>query len=392
MRDILMFIKRDITEQLLAFSRFFPVVALLGPRQSGKTTLAQAVFSQYFYLNLENLDQRAIALLDPRGFLEKLLAHPGVIIDEFQHAPELLSYLQVIVDREKRPGFFILTGSHNFLMNQAISQSLAGRVGILTLLPLSNQEILNANLQADFSETAIVRGCYPRVFTENALAPQYIYPSYIQTYLERDVRAIINVTDLSLFKKFLGLCAARAGQLINFAALATDAGINIATVRAWLTILEASYIIFLLQPHHRNFNKRLTKSSKLYFYDTGIACALLNIETSAQLEQHYMRGALFENLIIADIYKQFYNRAKTPTIYFWRDSHGHEVDCLIEQGAELLPIEIKASMTIQVNFLSGLEYWQELARIKQGLLIYGGREELEISNIAIKSWRDFKIF
>ncbi len=387
-----MFIKRDITEQLLAFSRFFPVVALLGPRQSGKTTLAQAVFSQYFYLNLENLDQRAIALLDPRGFLEKLLAHPGVIIDEFQHAPELLSYLQVIVDREKRPGFFILTGSHNFLMNQAISQSLAGRVGILTLLPLSNQEILNANLQADFSETAIVRGCYPRVFTENALAPQYIYPSYIQTYLERDVRAIINVTDLSLFKKFLGLCAARAGQLINFAALATDAGINIATVRAWLTILEASYIIFLLQPHHRNFNKRLTKSSKLYFYDTGIACALLNIETSAQLEQHYMRGALFENLIIADIYKQFYNRAKTPTIYFWRDSHGHEVDCLIEQGAELLPIEIKASMTIQVNFLSGLEYWQELARIKQGLLIYGGREELEISNIAIKSWRDFKIF
>lgn len=387
-----MFIKREITEQLLAFSKFFPVVALLGPRQSGKTTLTQAVFEQYYYLNLENLDQRTVALLDPRGFLEKLLVHPGVIIDEFQHAPELLSYLQVIVDREKRPGFFILTGSHNFLMNQAISQSLAGRVGIITLLPLSNQEILTAKLQADFSETAIVKGCYPRAFAENALAPQYIYPSYIQTYLERDVRAITNVTDLSLFKKFLGLCAARAGQLLNFAALATDAGINMATVRAWLTILEASYIIFLLQPHHRNFNKRLTKSSKLYFYDTGIACALLNIETSSQLEQHYMRGALFENLAIADIYKQFYNRAKSPAIYFWRDSHGHEVDCLIEQGAELLPIEIKASMTIQVNFLSGLQYWQELAGVKQGLLIYGGREELKISNIDIKSWRDFKIF
>ena len=277
-------------------------------------------------------------------------------------------------------------------MNQAISQSLAGRVGILTLLPLSNQEILTAKLQADFSETAIVKGFYPRAFAENALAPQYIYPSYIQTYLERDVRAITNVTDLSLFKKFLGLCAARAGQLLNFAALATDAGINMATVRAWLTILEASYIIFLLQPHHRNFNKRLTKSSKLYFYDTGIACALLNIETSSQLEQHYMRGALFENLAIADIYKQFYNRAKSPAIYFWRDSHGHEVDCLIEQGAELLPIEIKAGMTIQVNFLSGLQYWQELAGVKQGLLIYGGREELKISNIDIKSWRDFKIF
>ena len=386
-----MFIQRDLAPQLLAFSQFFPVVALLGPRQSGKTTLAQALFPAYHYLNLENLDQRAVALADPRGFLEKLLAHPGVIIDEFQQAPELLSYLQVLVDREQRPGFFILTGSHNFLMNQAIMQSLAGRVGILTLLPLSNQELLAANLQADFSETAILKGCYPRVFAENALAPHFIYPSYIQTYLERDVRALINLTDLTVFKKFLGFCAARVGQLLNVASLAADVGINVSTAQAWLALLEASYIIFRLQPYHRNFNKRLIKSSKLYFYDTGLACTLLMIDTDAQLEQHYLRGALFENLIVADIFKQFYNRAKTPPVYFWRDNHGQEVDCLIEQANQLLPIEIKAGMTFQTSWLTGLQNWLNLAAVKQGLIVYGGRERLELSQVIIQSWRDFKI-
>lgn len=386
-----MFIKREITPILIQFSQFFPVVALLGPRQSGKTTLVQEVFKGYHYINLENLDILTSALNDPRGFLERLLVHKGVILDEFQNAPDLLSYLQVIVDREKRPGFFILTGSQNFLMNHAIGQSLAGRVGILTLLPLSIKEISDAGLQSDLSDNALFKGSYPRIFAHNALAPNHIYPSYIQTYIERDVRTISNVTDLTLFKKFLGLCAGRVGQLLNVSALASDCGISIPTAQAWLSILQASYIIFLLQPHHGNFNKRLIKSSKLYFYDTGIACSLLGIDMVTQLESHYMRGALFENFIIADIAKQFFNHAKNPPLYFWRDSHGHEVDCIVDQGGKLLPIEIKASMTFNTSFLDGIRYFQELSGALNGLLIYGGNESLQNKDIAIESWKRFDV-
>lgn len=386
-----MFIERKITSYLKKFAEFFPIVAILGPRQSGKTTLVQHYFKNYHYVNLEGLDLQQAALVDPRGFLEKLLTYPGVIIDEFQHAPELLSYLQIVVDREKRPGFFILTGSQNFLMNQSISQSLAGRVGLLTLLPLSIEEINQAGMQAKFSEAAIFKGGYPRLFESSNLGPEYVYPSYIQTYLERDVRTITHVTDLTLFKKFLGLCAARTGQLLNISALATDAGISMPTVNAWLSVLQASYIIFLLQPYHENFNKRLVKSTKLYFYDTGIACSLLNIENISQLEQHYLRGGLFENLIIADLYKQFYNQAKNTTLYFWRDSHGHEVDCIVPQANELLAIEVKASMTLDTRFINNLLYWQEISEQKKLMLIYGGEEDLVIKNCAIKSWKDFRV-
>lgn len=387
-----MFIDRDIAVSLKKYAEFFPVVAILGPRQSGKTTLVQHLFGEYHYVNLENLDIKQAALLDPRGFLEKLLETPGVIIDEFQHAPELLSYLQVIVDREKRPGFFILTGSQNFLMNEAISQSLAGRVGILTLLPLSIAEIAHAGLQSKFSEDAIFKGSYPRIFESNKLSAEHVYPSYIQTYIERDVRTLINVTNLSLFKKFLGLCAARAGQLLNVAALASDASVSVQTVNAWLSILQASYIIFLLQPYHNNFNKRLIKSSKLYFYDTGIICSLLGLDNAQQVEQYYLRGALFENFIIADIYKQFYNQAKTPKLYFWRDSHGHEVDCIVEQGTTPLPVEIKSGMTFDKRFLDGLCYWQELAGQKKSMVVYGGNEEISIKDCDVKSWKKFRVF
>ena len=386
-----MFIKREITEHLKNFANFFPIIAILGPRQSGKTTLVQNFFKNYYYLNLENLDIKQAALIDPRGFLEKLLDYPGVIIDEFQNAPELLSYLQIIVDREKRAGFFILTGSQNFLMNQAISQSLAGRVGILNLLPLSIAEISDAGLQAKFSEEAIFKGSYPRIFELNNLEPQYVYPSYIQTYIERDVRTIINVTNLTIFRKFLGLCAARSGQLLNISALASDAGISIQTVNSWLSALQASYIIFLLQPYHNNFNKRLIKSPKLYFYDTGIVCSLLGLDNVQQLENHYLRGALFENFIIADMYKQFFNRAKTAVIYFWRDSHGHEVDCVIEQGTSVLPIEIKASMTFDKKFIDGLVSWNNLAGYQKSMLIYGGNEEFDLKNCAVRSWQKFKV-
>lgn len=387
-----MFIQRDSAQKLQKFAQFFPVVAVLGPRQSGKTTLVKEIFNDYHYVNLESLDIREIALADPRGFLEKLLVKKGVIIDEFQNAPALLSYLQVIVDREKKSGFFILTGSHNFLMNQSISQSLAGRVGIITLLPLSNHEIAQAQLQSTLSEEAIFKGCYPRVFESSALSPNYIYPSYIQTYIERDVRSIVNITDLSVFQKFLALCAGRCGQLLNISSLAFDAGISMQTVKSWLSILEASYIIFMVQPHHKNFNKRLIKSPHLYFFDTGIACSLLGIESSEQLQNHYARGALFENFIIADIYKQYYNHAKSPKIYFWRDSHGNEVDVIVEMGATMIPIEIKASMTLSLNFLKGIKLWQQLAQQSNGMLIYGGNEEFIVDGIAIKSWKNFSLF
>lgn len=281
-----------------------------------------------------------------------------------------------------------MTGSQNFLVNKSAEQSLAGRVGILTLLPLSNKEIFNAQLQPSFSEEAVFRGFYPRLFESNNLGPQYVYPSYIQTYIERDVRALVKVVDLAIFKKFLGLCAARVGQLLNISALASESGLSMQTVNAWLSILQASYILFLLQPYHKNFNKRLVKSSKLYFYDTGIVASLLGIESITQLEQHYLRGSLFENFIIADIYKQHYNQAKTPTIYFWRDSHGHEVDCIIA-GATLIPLEVKASMTLDKKFLSGLEYWQELSGEKEGILVYGGNQDMHVDNCTIKSWKSF---
>lgn len=384
-------VKRILSVQLKKFSQYFPVVAILGPRQSGKTTLAQMTFAKYHYVNLENLDTRALALADPRGFLERLLTEKGVILDEFQYVPELLSYMQEIVDREKKPGFFILTGSQNFLINQAITQSLAGRVGILTLLPLSIKELEVARILPKSSKKAIFTGCYPKVCTQKKLAPNLIYPSYIQTYIERDVRSLSNISNLNLFKNFMGLCAGRIGQLLNVASLANDCAISVPTAKSWLSILEASYIIFRLVPHHKNFSKRLIKNPKLYFYDTGIACSVLGIETAKDLENHYLRGPLFENYMIVDVLKQYYNQAKIPKVYFWRDSHGHEIDCIIERADQLYPIEIKSGMTITNDFFAGLNYWQELTQQKKGTLVYAGNEDFDVKNIKIKSWRNLDI-
>ena len=386
-----MFIERNISKIVQDFASFFPVLAIMGPRQSGKTTLVRHLFANYHYLNLENLDLLELSKADPRGFLEGLLKYAGVIIDEFQNHPDLLSYLQILVDREQRPGFFVLTGSHNFLMNQAIGQSLAGRVGILTLLPLAQSEINRANLTVPSAEMAIYRGFYPRIVESRSLPPSQIYPSYIQTYLERDLRTISHIADLLLFKKFLGLCAGRVGQILNISSLATDCGVSAKTVKSWLSILEASYIVFLLQPHHANFNKRLIKNPKLYFYDTGIACSLLGIDSTEQLSNHYLRGALFENLVVGDLTKQFYNVAKNPPLYFWRDNHGHEIDCLIETAGKFLPIEIKASMTMSKNFLKELQFWKELANVEKGMLIYAGEEIQNIQHNQILNWQRIDI-
>ncbi|HVX01090.1 MAG TPA: ATP-binding protein, partial [Candidatus Babeliaceae bacterium] len=364
------------------------VVAVLGPRQSGKTTLVRNTFGQHKYISLENLDLREIATHDPRQFLESNRNEHGIILDEFQNVPTLLSYIQTYVDQEKLKGYFILTGSQNFLVNQAISQTLAGRIAILTLLPLSIKELKESHILPGIDEL-IFNGCYPRIYGENVL-PSVFYPSYTLTYIERDVRQITQVTDLTAFKRFVQLCAGRIGQFLNISSLATDCGISQATAKAWLSLLEASYIIFLLQPHYQNFSKRLIKTPKLYFYDTGLACSLLGLDMASQVSTHYLRGALFESLIISDLYKCFYNTARAPRLYFWRDNHGHEIDCIIEKGQHLMPIEIKASRTIHLDFFKGLQYWLNLAGTdkRDSFVIYGGDNYFTLSNGTIVSWKE----
>lgn len=387
LRDKDMF-KRTLTPALEKLATKLPIVALLGPRQSGKTTLATTVFNKHKYINFENINQRAFALNDPERFLEENKHEHGLILDEIQHVPSLFSFIQLQADKEEKVGYFILTGSQNFLLNQAITQTLAGRIAILNLLPLSLQELKENNLLGTSINQVIYSGSYPRLYAKQLL-PQELYPFYIQTYIERDVRQITRVTDLSMFQRFLGLCVGRIGQLLNVSSLASDCGISVNTAKSWLSILEASYIIFLLQPHFKNFSKRLIKSPKLYFYDTGIACTLLGIQSEEELSQHYLRGGLVENLVIADFIKHFYNQARTPRLYFWRDSHGLEIDCIIDQGTTMIPIEIKAGITINADYFSGLEHWSALAGIpqEQGFVVYAGTENQTRSKGHVVSWR-----
>ncbi len=384
------FISRTLTPKLEEFAKQFPAVALLGPRQSGKTTLAQQTFSKYNYVSLENADVRSMALTDPRLFLESIQNEHGVILDEFQHVPVLLSYLQGIIDKVHKPGYWILTGSQNFLLNEAISQSLAGRVGILTLLPLSVVELKGAGLLPETLDSVMLCGGYPRIYAQN-VTPSNLYPSYIQTYIERDVRLLKNVADLGLFQKFIQLCAGRIGQVLNLTSLANDCGITVPTVQSWISILETSYIAFTLQPYHNNFSKRLIKSPKLYFYDVGVACSLLGINTQEQLMQHYLRGGLVENFVITDIAKHFYNQGQRPRIYFWRDSQGDEVDCLVEDGLGLIPIEIKSAQTVSMNFFAGIEKWLKIADVPTGYVVYGGDQDFKTNQGMFLGWRSVSL-
>lgn len=382
-----MFIARDLKKQLLQHAALFPVVAVVGPRQAGKTTLVQQAFPHHAYVSLENPDTLDLVRADPRGFLEKAY-DAGIIIDEFQREPVLLSYMQGIVDANRRPGYFILTGSHNFLMNQAISQSLAGRVAVLTLLPLSYQELLTTPFLGDGLEAVAFKGGYPDVFVRS-VPPAMFYQQYVKTYVERDVRQLVNVVDLSDFQRFMRLCAGRIGQILNITSLADDCGISVPTVKAWLSVLQASYILFLVQPHFNNFSKRLIKAPKLYFYDTGLASWLLKITSPQQLQEHYLRGGLVESAILAELQKSFYHQGQEPSMYFWRDSHGHEVDCLLDFGTKVVPVEIKASATLQQRHFEGLAYWCALAGVSQAeaCLIYGGEEAQEHSFGRVVSWK-----
>ena len=383
-----MFFKRDLSK-VFTRSKKFPVIAILGPRQSGKTTLTKHYFKKHTYLNLENPELRSFAVEDPSRFLQEFENSHGIIIDEFQYAPELLSYIQVIVDEKKRPGYFILTGSQNFLMNESITQSLAGRVGIVSLLPLSLHELKKSRLLHDI-DTTLLYGSYPRLYEAHIDTIDF-YPSYIHTYLERDVRQMTHVGDILLFQKLMRLLAARIGQQLNLVDLATTLGLDQRKIKQWLSVLEASYVIFFLRPHFQNFNKRLTKNPKLYFYDTGLACSLLDIKTRESLALSPYRGNLFESLMISDFHKQYYNAGIiNPSLYFWRDQNGRiEVDCIVDRGDILIPVEIKSGQTIVPTFFTSLLEWSKAAgsNAKQPTIIYGGDKNQTRSQAKVIGWQ-----
>ena len=380
--------KRKLQQKMLSLAEKFQVITLTGPRQSGKTTLVQATFPNLPYVSLEEPDIRQIALTDPRGFLANYTE--GAVLDEVQHAPELFSYIQSLVDGDRNIQF-VLTGSSNFLLMEKISQTLAGRTAILHLLPFSIAE-LKPNIPAfERYESLIYKGQYPRIY-DREIAPRDFYPSYIQTYVEKDVRLMKNIGNINTFIRFVQLCAGRTGQLVNYAGLASDAGISPNTAKAWLSILESSYIVYQLAPYHRNFNKRIVKSSKLYFYDTGLACSLLGIRDEEQVALHYMKGALFENLVINEFIKASIHRGEQPKTYFWQNNQGKEIDCLLVDGEKALPIEIKAGKTMSNSYFTNLQYWRKLAGAPDdyGHVVYGGEQTLKTSYGQFTSWRDLE--
>lgn len=377
--------KREIMPALLNLARHYPVIGITGPRQSGKTTTAKAAFPSKPYVNLEEMDVRELALNDPRRFLAQF--PKGVIIDEIQHAPELLSFIQTIVDEAEEPGLFILTGSHQLELQQAISQSLAGRIALLELLPLTLSEIKRARLNYNVDEY-LLNGFYPRVYKDK-LNSTTAYSNYVRTYLERDVKQLLHVKDLNTFRKFIRLCAGRIGQVLNYASLANDVGISSHTVKHWLSILEASYIVFTLQPYYENFGKRLIKSPKLYFYDVGLASYLLGIETPGQISRDPLRGALFENLVVVDCIKTRLNRGKEPRFYYYRDNNQNEVDMIYQIGHNFIPIEIKSSETYHREFFKNLVYFRQLVgkRFIKGLLVYAGKLEQVVNDNEIVNYQ-----
>jgi uncharacterized protein len=381
-------VQRQLEKKLKHIYRYFPVVSLNGPRQSGKSTLLKNVFPKLPYITLENPDDLQIALADPRRFLS---GYPkGVIIDEVQNAPQLFSYIQGIVDSNKKIKF-VLSGSQNFLLSQHISQTLAGRVGVLTLLPFSIAEMKAAALlKKDFEQTAFT-GFYPRIF-DKKIPPSLFYPSYLQTYVQRDVLQLIKVTDTAAFTKFIRLLAGRVGQLVNFSTLASDIGIAVNTIKAWLSVLEASYIIYMLKPHHENFAKRLVQQPKIYFYDTGLLCYLLGIENPKQVDTHFARGNIFENFIIIELLKNKLNTAQQPSLFFWRDKHGKEVDCIVDAGGKLYPVEIKSSHTKSLHFFDGVNYYRNLAKTKskKSFVVYGGKEKVETKDGIMMPWNEME--
>jgi uncharacterized protein len=378
-------INRIISSKLIEFTKKFPIISLTGPRQSGKTTLLRHILPNYRYVSLENPDNRNFAIDDPNGFLKTY--NQFVIFDEVQRVPELFSYIQTKVDEDKIMGQYILSGSQNFLLLEQISQTLAGRVAVLKLLPLSYAELQNSNLLSENIAENIFKGTYPATY-DRQLSSDEFYPSYLETYIQRDVRNLLDIKDLRSFQTFVKLCAGRIGQPLNLSSLANDCGISSPTAKAWLSILESSFVVFTLSPYYQNFNKRLIKSAKLYFYDTGLACHLLNMSDAQQVETYYQRGSLFENAIISEIMKNRLNQAKNQTLYFWQDSNKNEVDLLEEIGQTINLYEMKYSMTITKEHLKNLQLFRNISETKGvNYLIYAGEETQFRSEGKVKSWK-----
>lgn len=380
-------IRRTIQDKILQISQKLPVITITGPRQSGKTTIARYLFPNYTYVNLELSDNRDLATTDPRSFFA--LYPLNLILDEVQRAPNLLSYIQGIVDERKQNGQFILTGSENLLLSEKVNQSLAGRTYIATLLPLSLEELQDIPISFSNYMPYLQQGFYPRLYDSDLATSEWL-PSYIQTYVERDIRQLINVRNIKQFQTFLKLCAGHIGQIINYTSLSNAVGVNDKTIKEWLSILEATYIAFTLPPYYNNFNKRLIKSPKLYFYDTGLACTLLGIHDASSLIWHPLQGSLFENFIIAELLKRHFNRGLLPQFYFWRDNTGTEVDCLIEGGGKVLAIEIKSTQTLTTFPTGNLKKLTTLMsnnRIEP-YIVYGGEQSFNNQGIKVLSWKN----
>lgn len=380
-------IERTQQAKLLQLATKYPFVTITGPRQSGKSTLAELTFPDYKRVSLEDLDNREFATEDPRGFIATYPSH--TIIDEVQRVPTLLSYLQTHTDQEHRMGMYILTGSQNTELMDAVDQSLAGRVGILTLLPFSHEEMRNVGILPETTNSEIFSGAYPSIY-DRSIDPTDYYPNYIKTYIERDVRQMKAIGDLSKFRRLIKLCAGRIGQLLNKASLAVECGVTAPTVDAWLSILEESYILYFLRPDYNNFSKRLVKSPKLYFYDTGLACSLLEIRNVSQLDSHYLRGGLFENMVINEFLKRDYNRGLEPALSFWHDSAGNEVDLIQTEADCQYAYEIKSGATFSKEYFKGLNYWSKLsgADPDRKTVIYGGDKSMQTSDGKVVSWKN----
>ncbi len=378
---------RIASSTLLRLARGFPVLALTGPRQSGKTTLARAVFPDKPYVSLENLDEREFAQQDPRRFLARF--PDGAILDEVQRCPSLFSWLQGIVDERRVMGDFVLTGSAQFDLIAGVSQSLAGRVGRVELLPLSIGELRQGGVLPESIDELLLKGGYPALYDRDLLPGDW-FSNYVATYLERDVRQLVAIRDLSQFQRFIRMCAARSGQLLNLASLGADCGISAVTAREWISVLEASYLVVRLMPHHANFGKRLVKTPKLYFLDVGLMAWLLGIRDTESLSTHAARGALFETWVVAESFKRKFNAGMPADLYFWRDSSGNEVDLLEETTGGVLATEIKSGATFASDWMDGVHKWTRLAGNEAGVptLVYGGEASFDREQCHVLSWRD----
>lgn len=381
-----MYIKRQLQQTALELADQYPIITITGPRQSGKTTMVREIFDKP-YVNLEDIQNRNFATEDPRGFLAEY--SDGAIIDEIQRAPELPSYLQVHVDEKKKNNLFVITGSEQFRIRNSISQSLAGRTAILRLLPLSVQElIVHDPLLAN--KQLLYAGSYPRLYQQQ-IQPKQFYRDYLETYLEKDVRQISNIRNLSVFQKFLSLCAGRVGQLLDLTGLSNDIGVSHTTISDWISILEASYTVFRLPPYYANLSKRLIKSPKIYFYDNGLLCYLLSINNHEHYKTHPLRGQIFENFVVSEALKTQYNNNEKENLFFYRDQKGHEVDLLFARDNKYDAVEIKSADTISKSFFKNLTYLKNLLPdvILEKVLIYGGKDE-QRSDIKIVNYLNFR--